>query len=192
MSQESRFCHVCGAALTPGAAFCARCGTRVAAVGAPTGPAAAPGPTAPSPPPWEMRHEKHEKQEKYEKREKQEKHEKGRGGDIAGAITGGLILVLLGLLFYLAQAGILKITWGNWWEYFIIGIGFILIIQGLVRYAQRGHAYAGSFIGGIVLILVGFAFVSSVSYSLWPLILVIIGLGAIASAFTGRRRNPTP
>lgn len=151
-----------------------------------------PTPSAPSPPPWERRRERHEKQEKQEKREKQEKGEKGRGGELAGAITGGLVLVLLGILFYLAQAGLMHVTWGNFWEYFIIGLGAILIIQGLVRYAERGRAYYGSFIGGVILMLLGFAFVATSNYDIWPLILVVIGVAVIASAFVGRRRNPVP
>jgi hypothetical protein len=190
MSQVSSFCHVCGASLAQGAAFCSRCGTAVANVGVQAGPAAAP--TQPS---WDRhraRHEKHEKQEKNEKNEKGEKHEKGAGGDLAGAITGGLVLVLLGVLLYLAQAGILQITWSNWWQYFIVGVGCIMIVQGLVRYAQRGVAYTGSFIGGVVLILIGFAFISSNNFAFWPLVLVVLGAAAIISAFTGRRRNPRP
>ena len=192
MSQESRFCHRCGAPLSPGSAFCARCGTPVSGTAAPPGPTMAPSATPSAPSTWERRYEKQEKHEKREKREKNEKQEKGRGGDLAGAITGGLVLILLGTLFYLAQTGTISITWSNWWEYFIIGMGVILIITGFVRYAQRGYTPTGSLIGGAVLILLGFAFVSSNNFSIWPLVLVVIGVAAIASAFSGRRRNPAP
>jgi hypothetical protein len=162
---------------------------------APPGPTTAPPATPSAPSAWESwheRHERHEKNEKREKREKREKQEKGRGGDLAGAITGGLVLILLGTLFYLAQNGTISVTWNNWWEYFMIGMGAILIVAGLVRYAQRGYTPMGSFIGGFVLIFFGLAFVSSNNLSLWPLILVVIGVAAIASAFSGRRRNPAP
>jgi hypothetical protein len=165
------------------------------------GTAPSPGPTgappgAPSAPPaWDWRRDRqtrHEKNEKQEKHEKGEKQEKGRGGDLAGAITGGLVLILLGTLFYLAQSGTIPITWSNWWEYFIIGMGAILIVTGLVRYAEKRYTPMGSFIGGAVLILLGLAWVSSNNLALWPLIFVVIGVAAIASAFTGRRRNPAP
>ena len=187
MSQQSGFCTKCGAALSAGSTFCHRCGAPVAAAS-----------TGPSPPPsWssrreERRRERQEKHEKYEKQEKREKNEKGRGGDLAGALTGGLILILLGILFYMSQAGIAPITWGNFWEYFLIGLGAILIVQGLVRYAERGHLFPGNFIGGFVLLVIGLAFVSSNSLSLWPLILVVLGIGAIVSAFVGRARVPRP
>lgn len=197
MSQESRFCHKCGAPLQLASAFCAKCGTPVLGAVAPSGPTTAPPATPSAPPTWEGRHERHEKHEKNEKREKQEKQEKhekqekGRGGDLAGAITGGLVLILLGTLFYLAQTNVISVTWNNWWMYFMIGMGAILIFTGLVRYAQRRYMPTGSFIGGAVLIFFGLAFVSNTS-SLWSLILVVLGVVAIASAFRGRRRNPAP
>jgi uncharacterized Zn finger protein (UPF0148 family) len=184
MSTGSRFCHKCGASLPAGAAFCPSCGAAVV-VASPTWQQATP-PVTPSQP---VRYEKHEKHEKQEKREKQEK---GRGGDIAGAITGGLILVLLGVLLYFSAVGNTAISYGNFWQYFIIGVGAILILQGLIRYSQRGTPYIGSLIGGAVLMIIGLAFVSAANYALWPLILVVLGFAAIASAFTGRRRAPVP
>jgi putative Mn2+ efflux pump MntP len=68
----------------------------------------------------------------------------------------------------------------------------IVILQGMIRYAERGRPYVGSLIGGAILIIIGFAFVSSASYFFWPLILVVLGLAVIASAFTARRRTPVP
>jgi len=139
-----------------------------------------------------VRYEKHEKHEKREKQEKNEKGEKGRRGDLAGAITGGLILILLGVLLYFATVGTTVINYGNFWEYFLIGIGVILILQGLLRIAEGRRQVIGSFIGGAVLIIIGFAFVSTNNFNLWPLILVVLGIAAIASAFSTRRRAPRP
>jgi heme/copper-type cytochrome/quinol oxidase subunit 4 len=189
MSAGSRFCHRCGAALPPGAAFCASCGTAVAV--APSGgqvgaPSAGQQGVAAAPPSYPTR------QEKQEKQEKREKQEKGRGGDLAGALTGGLILILLGVLLYFAAVGTTAINYSNFWEYFLIGIGAILILLGIIRYAQRGTPYVGSFIGGVILMIIGFAFVSTANYAFWPLILVVLGIAVIASAFTARRRVPIP
>lgn len=187
MAQGSRFCHRCGAALPAGATFCPSCGTAVALA-----PSAAQAGPAPAPSPVPRHYEKQEKHEKHEKHEKNEKHEKGRGGDLAGAITGGLILILLGLLLYYSTVGTTVITYGNFWQYFLIGVGVILIISGIIRYAERGTPYIGTFIGGAVLILIGFAFMTTNNFVVWPLILVVLGLAAIASAFTTRRRAPAP
>ena len=191
MSSWSRYCHRCGAALPAGAGFCPNCGT-AAAVTPATAQVEAPSPPSQGAPesPYYHRH-RHEKEEKQEKHEKHEKGEKGRG-DLAGALTGGLILILLGVLLYFSIAGNTAINAGNFWEYFIIGVGIILILQGIVRYVERGRSLVGSFIGGAVLVVFGLALVSSSSNYVWPLILVVLGVAAIASAFTARRRVPVP
>lgn len=186
MSEGTRFCHKCGAPLPAGAVFCPKCGTPLPSGAAP--PSAGPERYPPSAP-MRAREEKHEKQEKQEKHEK---HEKGRGGDLAGAITGGLILIFLGVLLYYASLGTSAVTFGNFWEYFLVGIGVIFVVQGIVRYGEKGVPYFGSFIGGAVMIIVGLAFITSGSLNLWPLILVVLGAAAIISAFTSRRHNPRP
>ena len=184
MSQGSRYCHKCGAVLPNGSDFCPICGTPVAT--------ASPSAQVPTPRPSSRQYEKQEKHEKREKGEKGEKNEKGRGGDLAGAITGGLVLILLGVLLYYASIGTTAITFANFWQYFILGVGVILILQGLIRLGERGRAYVGSFIGGAVMIIIGLGLVSGGYVDLWPLILVVLGVVAIASAFTARRRSPVP
>ncbi len=188
MSQASKFCHKCGASLPPAAVFCPACGTPV------TAGSTAGGPTPPAAPAARRyeRHEKQEKQEKHEKNEKGEKQEKGRGGDLAGAITGGLILILLGILLYYATLGTTVITFGNFWQYFIVGVGVILVVQGIIRYGEKGIPYLGSFIGGAVMIVIGLAFISGSNANLWPLIFVVLGIAAIVSAITARRNAPSP
>ncbi len=131
-----------------------------------------------------------EKNEKNEKDEKNEKNEKGRGGDLTGPITGGLILIWLGVTFYLQEND--YIAPGNWWAYFLMGIGAILIFQGGLRYAMSRKPFIGSFIGGAVLLIIGFAFVQNLAVNLWPLIFVAIGAGVMLSALSGRRRRPSP
>ena len=192
MSQGSKFCNRCGAPLPVGSTFCPNCGSAVSTAAPASGATPVSAPYSARQERWESRREKNEKQEKHEKNEKGEKQEKGKGGDLAGALTGGLILILLGVLFYLAQSNLVSITWSNWWQYFLIGIGVILIIQGLIRYGQRGRFYSGSFVGGAVLIIIGLAFTSSLSAYFWPLIFVLLGVVAIASAITARRRTPAP
>lgn len=197
MSSDNNFCRNCGTQLQAGALFCPRCGTAVAGGAA----GQAPGPQQPSD--WrEQRRQwraqrRAERYEKYEKQEKQEKHtekeEKGRRGGIVGSVTGGAILIWLGITLYLGQAGYL--SWSLWWAYFIAGIGVILIIQGLVSFAMYRIPVVGSLIGGIILILIGLFFISNLSYNFWnfwPLILVAIGVAILVSSLTARRRRPPP
>jgi hypothetical protein len=145
---------------------------------------------ASSGPPYEYRGRRHEKQEKHEKGEKGEKNEKGRGGDLTGPITGGLILIWLGVTFFLQENN--YISSSNWWAYFLMGIGAILIFQGLLRYAASRRPFIGSFIGGAVVFVIGFAFVQGVNADLWPLVLVAIGAAVLLSAVAGRQRRPAP
>lgn len=179
---ESKFCYKCGAELPPGALFCPRCGS-------PTEPTA-PTSGAVQPPTYTQRRERrHEKEEKQEKHEKGEKGEKGRGGNIIGPVIGGLILVWLGITFYLQQVG--SIPSDNWWAYFVAGIGAILILQGILLYSRRRRPIFGPFIGGAILLFVGLAYIFSASENLFPLILVIIGVAILASALA-RSRTPKP
>jgi zinc ribbon protein len=175
---EAKYCSKCGAPLPEGATFCPKCGTAVTAA-PPQGP----------PPPRQYRYEKHEKGEKREKREKGEKAEKGREGDISGAVFGGLILVWLGISFYLQQIG--TIPADRWWAYFIFGIGVLLVLRGVIQ-LSKGWYYSGSIVGGAILMVVGFVFIENVQFSFWPLILVIIGAAIIFTGLAGRRRVPKP
>jgi len=183
LSSGAKFCAKCGATLPENATFCPTCGSPVAgapAQQAPTG-SATPG----------RRYDRYEKHEKQEKHEKNEKNEKGRGGDISGAITGGLILIWLGITFYLAQSG--RVSWDNWWELFLIGLGAVLIVQGVIRYAQNRTSFIGTMIGGVIILLIGLVFYIGADVGdLWPLVLVVIGIAVLVSAVLGRRRVPTP
>ena len=177
MSQETKFCSRCGAPLTPGASFCSNCGAPVAA---------APAEPAPSMPRREYRGEKAEKTEKGEKSEKG-----GARGDWTGPLTGGLILVWLGISFYLAQTSV--VSWTNWWTIFLPGIGVIVILQGAIRYLRYRvpGQLIGAMIGGGVLIVIGLSSYLGLS-EFWPLFIIIIGLGIIASAVLARRGSPRP
>lgn len=166
--------------MVPGAAFCAKCGARVGA---------APPPGA-APSGYRGREYRREKQEKQEKQEKNEKQEKGRGGSIIGPVIGGLILIWLGITFFLQQSNYLPSD--TWWAYFVTGIGVILIGYGVAIYAAKRRPFIGPLIGGVVLVLIGLGSVTSWNLSFWPLIFVVLGALIMLSAITARRRSPTP
>ena len=84
------------------------------------------------------KHEKYEKQEKHEKHEKQapekyEKHEK-RGMGVAGAMIVGLVLIILGVIIFLA-------IWYNIsvpaWPVFLIVVGIAIIVYGVMATSAR-------------------------------------------------------
>lgn len=111
------YCPKCGAEVSEEMTFCPQCGAALK-VKEPM-------------PPERYRREKSEKQEKREKDEKMEKgeqpekYEKQEFG-ILGPLIGGLILILVGFMFYLAVAGILRLS--SIVPFFLIIIGAIVIL----------------------------------------------------------------
>jgi uncharacterized integral membrane protein len=69
------------------------------------------------------------------------------------------------------------------------------------KYEKQGYSVFGPLVGGIILIIIGFAFYLAVTgairfSSFFPIILIIIGaiiiLGVILGAVTANKRNPAP
>lgn len=122
--------------------------------------------------------------EQGEQNDKIRKHQK----DLISSISGGLIVILLGVLFLLVTMDYLG--WSNWWTYFLVGIGVILIIEAIVRSALPQYRYGvlGRLIGGIVLIAVGAGSIYGLG-NWWPLILIGVGIAVIIGALFGVRRS---
>ena len=120
------FCHKCGSEVKDDMTFCPRCGETLTSG----------GPRPPRPPERYIS-EKAEKQEKHEKQEKNEKEEKMEKGEqqekyekqefsVLGPLIGGVILILVGFISYLAVSGI--ITLRSIFPFFLIIIGAIVIL----------------------------------------------------------------
>lgn len=113
------------------------------------------------------------------KKEEQEKNnqgsEKKHRRDHYSGIFGGLILILLGVLFLLATMDV--ISWEDWWAYFLLGLGTIFIIEFIVRSVTLAyrHQHKGKLVVGIVLLIVGGAHILGM-VSWWPLILIAVGI----------------
>lgn len=54
----------------------------------------------------------------------------------ARGLAAGLILVLIGIFFYLSQTVVMPTQF--WWAYFIAGLGLVLVAVGLVPYIKSG------------------------------------------------------
>jgi len=114
------YCQKCGSEVSENMTFCPKCGAALKV-------------TEPRPP-ERYRSEKAEKQEKHEKHEKEEKMEKGEQPEkfekkeysVLGPLIGGSILILLGVMFYLAASGVLKLS--SIFPFFLIIIGAIVIL----------------------------------------------------------------
>ena len=126
----------------------------------------------------ERRHgEKDEKGRPAEHERHDEKGEKYRR-DPFSAIFLGLIILMVAALWFLRGEGIL--VSGEWWQWVMIGVGSILIIDRLIRYPSPVHRrpMLGRIIIGIILIGIGIAFIYGVE-TWWPLILVVVAIAFI-------------
>jgi hypothetical protein len=103
-------------------------------------------------------------------------------------IGAGVFLVLLGVLLFLATQGIL--AWNRWWQFLIIGVGVILLADGLLRYRRENapEFRTGRLIAGIILIGVGIAFLLG-NGVWWPLVIILIGVAIIVGGLLRRGRN---
>ena len=174
------YCRKCGAEVADDNKFWPSCGTAITTVVRGKGEKSEKSEKA-------EKEEKHEK-ESEEKAEKAEKHEKGE--DRSSTLVGGLILVLLGTIFILHDADMLRE--GRLFAHFLFGIGAILLLQAAWRYSSglRGTAM-GSLIGGLVLCLLGVGGIMGFE-NMFAFVLVAIGIGVIALGISMARRNPRP
>ena len=130
------YCHKCGSEVKKENSFCPQCGVTLT------------GMPQPPMPPVPQVHEKEEKFEKQEKNEKNEKHEKMEKNEqqekyekqefgILGPLIGGVILIVVGLMFYLAISGTINLS--SLFPVFLIIIGVIVLVAvGLGAVMARG------------------------------------------------------
>jgi len=102
--------------------------------------------------------------------------------DYPPKITGGLILILLGILFLMSEMD--KVSWTDWWAYFLVGLGAILLLEALLRAfsAEGRRSIGGRLVAGPILIVIGGAHVIGLE-EWWPLVLIAVGIGVLISAF---------
>ncbi len=87
----------------------------------------------------------------------------------------GFAVILVGVFLFIAARGIIE--WEDLGSYFLLGIGCILIIDALARYASPAHRRPifGKVFFGLILMCIG----GSNIYGLeewWPLLVILIGI----------------
>jgi hypothetical protein len=130
-------------------------------------------------------YEEDHENEHYE--EEEPRIEKKRGKDLHSTLFFGLVVILAGVLLFLKFQGILE--WGDWWAYFLLGTGCILMIDAIVSCASHTHRKLifGKVFWGLILICIG----ACKAYGLkgwWPLLIVVVGVLIIVSGFERARR----
>ena len=107
---------------------------------------------------------------------------------LSSGIGWGLFFILIGALFFAQIKGWLQ---GDWWTYFAIGLGGILVIGFLMRYfSDLGSRWGavGRLVVGLELIYIGLASIYGFG-DWWPLALVAIGIGFLVKALWGNRNE---
>lgn len=98
----------------------------------------------------------------------------------------GVALIIIGLVFLLQN--ITSLSLGNWWALFILIPAIASLGQAWRGYRQQGKIGAsarGSLTGGLILLLVAIVFLFGLDWGkVWPLFLVIIGLGALLTGLS--------
>jgi hypothetical protein len=106
-------------------------------------------------------------------------------------IGWGLFFILIGGLFFAGNKGWLN---EHGWLYFLIGLGSILVIGGLVRYfigQDNRWKSVGGLITGLALIYIGVAFLYDFG-DWWPLVFILVGVGCLVKAIWYKKPSYVP
>jgi hypothetical protein len=100
---------------------------------------------------------------------------------------GGVVLILLGLIFLIQNVSGLRLE--HWWAIFILIPAFGSFAAAWRVYQTHGRLAAaarGPLIGGLVLLLVALIFLFGLDWGrIWPLFLIIAGIGALLGTLFG-------
>ena len=106
--------------------------------------------------------------------------------DQYGALIGGGVVIWLGALFLLQNQGLLG--GGDFGGLFLLGIGVILVLRGVIAYQQTGgyDEGFGYLAGGGILMLIG----AGLAYNIrdwWAFLLIGLGLLIVGRGLTNRK-----
>ena len=99
----------------------------------------------------------------------------------------GLLLILLGVLFLLSYYGIVK---GEWWQYFLVGLGVVLLVSGWIqRFSPiKEWPKIDQISSGLLLISIGVLFLFGFN-PWWPLLIICIGIILVVRYMLVRRHQ---
>ena len=137
-----------------------------------------------------MPEERNEKGHPVERERRHEEKGEKYHRDPFSAIFVGLILIWIGVLWFLRAEKIL--VSGEWWQWFLVGLGGIFILDRLIRYASPAHRRPvfGRIFFGLILIAIGASFIYGIE-TWWPLVVAIVGAAIIVYAIVRIRKPGT-
>lgn len=106
-----------------------------------------------------------------------------RGGE--GSWMVGLVLIALGIAFFLERNGVIVLV-GNWWAIFIYLAALASFAAAWRSYRSRGSfgpAAGNGLTWGLVLTTVATIFLLDLAWSMWwPAIVIAVGVGIVAGS----------
>ncbi len=118
--------------------------------------------------------------------EENAQRETGRSAKDTMPWLGGVVLILVGIVFLLRQVSGFELD--NWWALFILipAVGSLATAWRAYDSADRKvtASVRGSLIGGLMMVLIAAIFLFNLDWALFfPAILILTGLGILASSF---------
>lgn len=107
-----------------------------------------------------------------------------------GSLIPGIVLIVLGLVFFAATQGAFNLNWGTIWPAFIMIGGAAVLLQAFLTPDPRRRA--GLVLGGTIPLLIGAFFFAtttglldwSAQGTLWPIYPLIVGVAFFAAYLT--------
>lgn len=107
------------------------------------------------------------------------------------SMIGGIVLIVLGLIFFAATQGAFSLDWGNIWPAFVILAGVVMLARAFST--ANPVERSGSAIGGTLVTLLGALFFATtfgvISWGLWPVYPLIVAAALLAGYFASAREN---
>jgi len=122
-----------------------------------------------------------------------------RARSLIGGVFAGLIVIWVGVSFYLKMSGL--ITWAEWGAWFTLGLAALFLLQGIAWLFVPGlrRSFIGMFIPALILAVVGIIPLLGGGWHAWrgwwPFLIVAVGLVIIISTVSGivsKRRKEKP
>lgn len=107
-------------------------------------------------------------------------------------LIGGIVILLVGVFFLLQNFGVGFFQLHNWWALFILIPAIAILSNAYRAYNAAGRQVTyyvrNQIVGGLLILAVALIFLLGMDWGrLWPVFLIVIGIGVMLNAFGGQK-----